>query len=429
MISLIATIASVVIAMIMFGGFLPWAQAGVMNVQTAAMAMQQNIVNKAAAQYVQDAGVAIAALATASTPTTISVQTLINAGYLPNGFSTTNAFGQLWQVQVLQPSSGVLETVVESTGGRAITDTRQLVQIAAQAGAQGGFIPYAGQNGNGAMSPTSAYGAYGAWGPIPLTTFANPGSGHLFSLLAFTNTNVSNGYLYRVQVPNHPELNAMQTDLGMTDTGGTKHNITGAATAAADTFQNSGGGQFSSDQGGSLELGGNNGKAGTGTPYVDFHLGGQGIQDFNARVQNDSNGHLTVLAANGQGSLQVQGTIQTGNIAVPETTCSPNGITAGIADGSGMQMTCLNGLWVPTAGHWQLQNVYTVANGSFVPAPACSMGGVSKLVVAAQNIYVDPTATVNFGPASGTGPWSVNLVDGNGNAIPGQGQAATYCVY
>jgi hypothetical protein len=429
MISLIATIASIVISLMMFSGFVPFAQAAVANVQTAAAAMQQIIVNKAAAQYVQDNGVAIAALATASVPVTISAQTLINAGYLPGAFSTTNVFGQLWQVQVLQPSSGVLETAVESIGGRAITNTLQLVQIAAQSGAQGGFVPYAGQNGNSAMSPGSAYGAYGAWGPIPLTAFTNPGSGHLFSLLAFTNTQANNGYLYRVQVANHPELNDMQTDLGMTDTGGTKHNINGAATVTANTLQTSGGGELDSDQGGSLELGGNGSQAGTGNPYINFHLSGQGVQAYNARVVNDSNGHLTVSAANGQGSLQVQGTIQEGNIAVPETACSPNGAHAGISDGSGMEMTCVNSLWIPTAGRWQLQNFYPVVNGSVVPAPSCALGGVAKLILSAQNIYVDPTATVNFGPASGSGPWTVNVVDGNGNAISGEGEAATYCVY
>lgn len=49
------------------------------------------------------------------------------------------------------------------------------------------------------------------------------------------------------------------------------------------------------DQGGSLELGGNNTTAGTGTPYIDFHFSGL-AQDFNARIINDANGRLSLLA-------------------------------------------------------------------------------------------------------------------------------------
>ena len=64
----------------------------------------------------------------------------------------------------------------------------EVITIAAQAGAQGGFVPYAGQNGDATMSPNNAYGAFGAWGPIALgSVFTNPGAGHLVSLLSFRN--------------------------------------------------------------------------------------------------------------------------------------------------------------------------------------------------------------------------------------------------
>jgi hypothetical protein len=53
------------------------------------------------------------------------------------------------------------------------------------------------------------------------------------------------------------------------------------------------------DQGGSLELGGNDSVAGRGTPYIDFHYQGQ-TQDFNVRLVNSSDKTLTV-----QGTLAV----------------------------------------------------------------------------------------------------------------------------
>ncbi|MGR0117800.1 shufflon system plasmid conjugative transfer pilus tip adhesin PilV [Ralstonia pseudosolanacearum] len=214
--SLLGTIASIILSLSLLGGFATWSNIAVSRVQGAAAASQLVIVNEAAAQYVKDNSATIAAQATATVPVTITGQMLINAGNL-RGFSPTNVFGQTWQVQVAQPAAGALQTVVQSIGGRAISDTRQLVQIAAQAGAQGGFVPYAGQNGDATMSPNNAYGAFGAWGPIALgSVFTNPGSGHLVSLLSFNGANTNNSYLYRVQVPGHPELNQMQTALDMT---------------------------------------------------------------------------------------------------------------------------------------------------------------------------------------------------------------------
>ncbi|MFZ4405737.1 MAG: hypothetical protein ACOYOH_00280 [Paracraurococcus sp.] len=51
---------------------------------------------------------------------------------------------------------------------------------------------------------------------------------------------------------------------------------------------------LSSDQGGSIELGGSNSLAGGGTPFIDFHYGSL-RQDFNVRIINDSDGGLTVV--------------------------------------------------------------------------------------------------------------------------------------
>lgn len=428
MLSLIATIASIVLSMLMFGGFVTFSNVGVTNVITAAAASQLVIVNKAAEQYVKDNGATIAAQATATTPVTITAAMLINATNL-QGFSPTNVFGQTWQVQVLQPSAGVLQTVVQSIGGRPISDTRQLVQIAAQAGAQGGFVPFAGQNGDPTMTPTRAYGAYGMWGPLALTGFTNPGAGHLVSLLAFTGTQSNNSYLYRVAVPSHPELSAMQTTLGMTGTDGTKNDITGAGTVTADKFQSSAGGQFNTDQGGSLELGGNNGQAGTGTPYIDFHLGGQGVQDFNTRIVNDSNGKVSIYGANGRGSLAIQGTIQPGNVATPGTACPNNGEGAGNSDGSGQWLHCIFHVWKPIGGPLQRYGYYTAQHGSGVPAPTCPAGGTPMIVVTPNNFSVDPTTVVNYG-AWGVGPWTVYIMDGANSPIAGAtATVGTYCGY
>lgn len=57
---------------------------------------------------------------------------------------------------------------------------------------------------------------------------------------------------------------------------------------------------LSTDQGGSIELGGNNGKANAGgaSPYIDFHYGSGRTEDNNARIINDGDGQLTIDTAN-----------------------------------------------------------------------------------------------------------------------------------
>lgn len=68
-----------------------------------------------------------------------------------------------------------------------------------------------------------------------------------------------------------------------------------------------GGSTFSADQGGSLELGGNNTTAGVGTPYIDFHFTGL-TQDYNTRIWNDANGRLSLVAP----TLSISGNVGIG---------------------------------------------------------------------------------------------------------------------
>jgi len=428
--AILSIMAATVISMLNIAGLMVWVIVSATNVQTAMTASHMRVWDAGALKYVQDFASTIGATATATTPVTVTTAMMNAAGnYLPVGYSGVNPFGQTLELQVLQPSAGVLQALVSSQGGRSISDSKQLVQIAAQA--QAGFVPYANQGGNANLSGSNAYGAFGAWGPISLAHFTNPGSGHLADLLSFSGASnqANNMYLYRVAVPGQPQLANMQTDLGLTDAGGTKHNITGINTATAQTFSANGGGQFDSDQGGSLELGGNNSVAGTGQPYIDFHQTGQGVQDFNVRIQNSANNQLTISSASGQASVEIGGTIHLANIATPEASCTQNGTIAGIIDGTGLTMTCYDNAWIPIGGRHQIFGLYNVSNGSVVAAPTCSVGGVGEITLAAQNFTVDPTATVNFGPASGSGPWTISITDGNtpATAISGTAQVVTLC--
>ena len=210
--ALLGYMVALTLSMMAVAGFTTWARQGIANVQTAATASQMLVFDRAAQQYVQDnVGQLLPGLSTTNAYTVPSVDL---TPYLPKGFALTNPFGQTWQLQLLKTSATQLQALVTSQQGRPISDTKQLVQIAAQAGAQGGFIPYANQGGDAAMNPASAMGAYGGWS-VPLASYGNPGSGHLASLIAFTNSQANNNYLYRVAVPNQLQLNQMQTALDM----------------------------------------------------------------------------------------------------------------------------------------------------------------------------------------------------------------------
>ncbi|CAG9230043.1 Type IV pilus biosynthesis protein [Paraburkholderia tropica] len=339
------------------------------------------------------------------------------ASYLPSSFSqTTNAYGQSYELRVYQSQANKLDAVVVTTGGQSISDGNAQ-QVATLLGGAGGYVP--------SSAPATGQGAFNAWNIAWSNFGGSPGAGHVAYALFVPNAGLMNGYLYRNTVPGHPEVNRMN-DASIDMNG---NDLNNASSVNATTYQSAGGGQFSSDQGGSLELGGNNSQAGAGTPYIDFHLAGQGVQDYNTRVENDADGRISLIAANGQSSLKVQGTVQVGSIATPRTSCPGPGHFAANADNSGQSLECRYGQWMPIGGQELFQGFYQVANGYSVPMPTCPSGGTPQIQVIPMNMTIDTTATVNFGPSTGSGPWVVHITDGSGNAVTGWGIAETFCGY
>jgi hypothetical protein len=78
-------------------------------------------------------------------------------------------------------------------------------------------------------------------------------------------------------------------------------NVNGSGKFTSLTWKNS---ILSDDQGGSIELGGNNTVAGVGTPFIDFHFKDK-TEDFNVRLINDADKRLSVF-----GDLNVNGTLK-----------------------------------------------------------------------------------------------------------------------
>lgn len=138
---------------------------------------------------------------------------------------------------------------------------------------------------------------------------------------------------------------------------------------------------------------------------------------------------MTATGAIKGNSVTSTTTLQAGNIATPRAACAPNGITASNTDGSGQQLTCQYGIWLPTGGRLQRMGYYPVNNGSTVPRPTCPAGGTAIVELAPLSWYVDTSATVNYNATDYGTYWYITITDGGGAGIPASGAAGTYCTY
>ena len=148
----------------------------------------------------------------------MSVSDLINDNLLMQGFSQRNVWGQSYQVYFRQPRANELQAIVLTTGGWTNNSAKfenVIVPSAALfAGGAAGFVPSCDVPG---QSADTLHGAGGGWIlQLGALGIPSPGPGHLGSLGTFDESALGQDFLYRVAVPGHPELNAMQTELDMT---------------------------------------------------------------------------------------------------------------------------------------------------------------------------------------------------------------------
>lgn len=196
---------------------------------TRAMIASQHLrqVGEAAQPYIRDNYAALESVATNTTPALITVPMLSATGYLQNGYSTTNGYGQAACVLVLKPSPGRLSALVVSEAFNATQqlDDITLAQVAAAVGASGGGVY--------STAPTELIGTMAGW-RTPIGAFANanatgvrcdgatPGAvqvnaGQPVMALWFEQGDTSSSFLYRDEVPGRPDLNTMNTPILMSN--------------------------------------------------------------------------------------------------------------------------------------------------------------------------------------------------------------------
>ncbi|MEY2341434.1 shufflon system plasmid conjugative transfer pilus tip adhesin PilV [Acidithiobacillus sp. IBUN Pt1247-S3] len=336
---------------------------GQQEMATAA-AMQMARVDTAAQAYITANAAAVAAASTATAPAIITVPMLINTGYLPNGFNSNNPYGQVWQVQVLQPQPNQLQALVVSIGGQNV-DAKQAGQAAMAAGASGGVI--GGGTGKFAVpgcNGGTACGVYAGW-QVSTSGYQNVAPGHLAALIEYSNGQLQSDYLYRTAVPGQPQLNTMQTnlDMGANDINNAQNvnvnqDVTlgnpGAATGGSPAsnpgqlgVDEPAGQGFPSDWGGGIHTwdlyangtlaAGENGSQGA---YMNDDSGGFGSGGESVVSSPNGANYAYMNANNGGSSVVTNGTVQggyvnsTGNVNA-QNTLTVNGGNAWWANNAG----------------------------------------------------------------------------------------------
>lgn len=169
--------------------------------------------------------------------------------YLPVGFSTstTNAYGQSFNVQVLNGTIAASATtpstysfMIMTTGGDTILDADG-GRISGQIGSDGGFI----YSNTSVCAANTACGSYGAWQATPASYgFGSAPAGHVASRTYYApEVGASDTWLARVLMSNDtsasnttsPKYNTMTTALYMG-----KQNLFMSSDANTSSFENSG---------------------------------------------------------------------------------------------------------------------------------------------------------------------------------------------
>ena len=276
------------------------------NLNNQVSADQARIITDASARYIKDNYSTVLAIAGVTAPASITVPMLISTGYLGSGFSSTNPYGQTYQVLARKPVANQLETMVITTGGMAIPEM-SIRRIAQLIGAKGGYVSK--------TSPTILQGSLGGW-QTALSNFSiSPGAGHYAASLFFQNGQVVNDYLYRNAVPGHPELNTMNAGIDMNG------NIINNANT--------------------VNAGNLNGTNVNGTTMTATTLTAPTINGTNAVITGRMTAsELVISGSNAEGA-----------------GCSPNGRLS--ASATGAILSCMSGVWIRQVAY----NTGNVATG------------------------------------------------------------------
>jgi hypothetical protein len=225
--TLIEILGAMLISAMLIAGVTSMIDTSLQDVKAQQAAQYQAQVTAAATRYLANP-IKFNLLAGGTLYQTVAIQMAQLKDYQPPQ-AGANPYGQTACLLVrprpsaADPAVIVLDALVVTEGGRAIPDGI-LPFAAANVGANGGYISQA--------SPTLAQSSSGSWklGPATSPSLANfisggvnkgqcsaqaAGAGSLASALFFGGAGQNQDFLYRSPVPGMPDLNTMNTPIGM----------------------------------------------------------------------------------------------------------------------------------------------------------------------------------------------------------------------
>ncbi|ECD4932181.1 TPA: shufflon system plasmid conjugative transfer pilus tip adhesin PilV [Escherichia coli] len=252
---------------------------------------------------------------------TITVNELIQQGYLNNGFSRS-PFGHSYITGIRKNNlSGRLEALTCTTGGQDIKEDG-LRRIAGQINGLGGFM----------LQNNSVTGAFGGWTDLGSNYQITCNKGHIAMRMAGKDLEESDR-LYRYSVQGRPDLNRMHTGIDMNNNSITNINEASGKNA-----------RFSGDV--------------TSNRWLHPNGGGFTMTDSQwIRAVNNkgitTEGELKGGKVSG-GTVRSEGRLSTGEYlqldktATAGTSCSPDGLVG--RDSKGAILSCQSGTWKKNGG-------------------------------------------------------------------------------
>ncbi len=277
---------------------------------------------------------------------TITVNELIQQGYLNNGFSRS-PFGHSYITGIRKNNlSGRLEALTCTTGGQDIKEDG-LRRIAGQINGLGGFM----------LQNNSVTGAFGGWTDLGSNYQITCNKGHIAMRMAGKDLEESDR-LYRYSVSGRPDLNRMHTGIDMNNNSITNINEASGKNA-----------RFSGDV--------------TSNRWLHPNGGGFTMTDSQwIRAVNNkgitTEGELKGGKVSG-GTVRSEGRLSTGEYlqldktATAGTSCSPDGLVG--RDSKGAILSCQSGSW-KNAGKGDIEIVKVTASKLRWPGATatCPMG-------------------------------------------------------
>ncbi|EEQ7769032.1 TPA: shufflon system plasmid conjugative transfer pilus tip adhesin PilV [Escherichia coli] len=252
---------------------------------------------------------------------TITVNELIQQGYLNNGFSRS-PFGHSYITGIRKNNlSGRLEALTCTTGGQDIKEDG-LRRIAGQINGLGGFM----------LQNNSVTGAFGGWTDLGSNYQITCNKGHIAMRMAGKDLEESDR-LYRYSVPGRPDLNRMHTGIDMNNNSITNINEASGKNArfSGDVTSN----RWLHPNGGGFTM--------TDSQWIRA-VNNKGITTEGEIKGGTVRGQtVTGGTVRSDGRLTAGEYLQLNGIANAGTHCSPDGLVG--RDNSGAILQCQSGVW------------------------------------------------------------------------------------